>query len=252
MKKTSCLIVFALAGAMILSSCNKNNNNNEPATPSEYKLTFHQTEQGENEDFVFTVIPGKTIQSDVWDVEPDVNPKTGYTGEWDEYDVEAMTGDFTVEPIYTPIEYKATFINRVNDQELGTAKFTVETESLNLPDLPIEVGYTYAWESYTISANNMNVYCDRTTNQHTVKFYADEEKTQLVGQETFTIETESVTEPAVPAKDGFDGFWPDYNLHVDQDVDVVAEYIVHQFYVQFRVNGENYGSPVGYQLGDTW
>lgn len=252
MKKVSCLIVFALSGAMILSSCQKNNNEEQKETPKEYKLTFHQTEPGDIEDYVFAVIPGKTIQSDAWDVEPEINPKTGYTSEWDEYSVEEMTADLTVSPIYTPIEYTATFVNRVSGETMGTAKFTVESESLETPALPTETGYTYAWESYTIGPNNMTVYCDKTANMHSIKFYADEQKTQLVGQETFTIESDSVNEPAVPEKQGFDGYWPEYDLHVDQDIDVVAVYEVHRYYVQFRVNGENYGGLVGYELGDSW
>ena len=249
MKKTNYGLLFVLSGAMILASCGGAN------TPKakKYNLTFHQTEPGEIEDVVVVVTKGKTTNPDVWEQEPDINPKVGYTSEWEEYDVETMTADLTVVPVYTTIQYTATFIDRVSGQTLGTDQFTVEDESLDYPSLPTEVGYTYAWESVTISAQNLTVYCDRTANLHTVTFYADEEKTEQVGEPlTFSIETTSLDLPEVPEKTGMDGSWPEIDFACDHDLELVAQYALHSYYLQFKVNGENVGSPVGYNVSDAW
>ena len=248
MKRTKLCLLFALSGAMILASCGA-----QTPTVKKYNLTFHQTEPGVNEDLVVVVIKGKTTNPDVWEQEPEINQKTGYTAVWDEYDVEEMTADLTVVPVYTAIQYTATFINSVTGETIGTDKFTVEDTELNYPDLPEEKGYTYAWESVSISAQDLTVRCTRTANLHTIKFYADEEKTQQVGETLqFTIETTSLNEPEVPAKQGYDGKWGDYDLTCDEDIEVVAHYELHNYYIQFQVNGENYGDPVGYHYQDTW
>ena len=248
MKKNRLMSLCLLSSFLLLSSCAKE------AAIKTYNLTFHQTEAGEVEDFVFVVTPGVTIQQDAWDAEPGINPKEGYTAVWEEYNVEEMTSDLTVNPIYIPIEYTATFVNRTNDEVLGTTTFTVEDTTLkNIPALPTLFGYTYAWENYQIEAHDMTVYCDKTPNVHTIKFFEDEEKTIQVGEtQEFTIETQSIVEPEVPHHDGFDGLWPEYDLKGDVDLEIVAQYIEHMYYIQFTFEGNPVGNPVGYHFEDTY
>ena len=249
MKRTKLGLLFALSGAMILASCGGG-----APKAKKYRLTFHQTEPGEIEDVVIVVTKGKTTNPEVWEQEPDINPKVGYTAAgWEEYDVETMEADLTVVPVYNAIQYTATFINSVTGETIGTDTFTVEDDSLDYPALPTERGYTYAWEDVTISAQNLTVHCDRTANVHTITFYADEEKTQQVGEaQQFTIETVSINEPAVPERDGYDGSWGEYDFACDHDIQVVAHYELHRYYIQFKIDGENVGSPVGYNVSDTW
>ena len=248
MKRSKLGLLLVLSGTMILASCGGG-----APKAKKYRLTFHQTEPGEIEDKVVVVTKGKTTNPEVWEQEPDINPKVGYSAEWEEYDVETMESDLTVEPEYTAIIFTATFVNRVTGQTIGTDSFTVEDDSLDYPALPIETGYTYAWEDVTISAQNLTVYCDRTANVHTIKFFADEEKTQLVCEPiTFTVETESIPEPVVPYVEGYDGSWGDYDLTADQDIELVPHYELHNYYIQFQVDGEDFGDPVGYHYNDTW
>ncbi len=250
MKKISTLALLAVSGMLLLASCSK-----EPAKPSTYELTFHQTAEGENEDYVFVVTPGITRQTDAWAVEPDINPKEGYSAVWGEYNVEEMTADLTIEPVYTPIQYKASFYQRDTGDKLGESLFTVEdTVIANIPALPTLFGYTYAWEPYAIEAHDMSIYCDKTANVHTITFYYEDEEGNEVelGTEEFTIETESVEEPAIPAREGYDSYWPEYDLTLDQDIEVVAHYELHHYYVQFVFEGKNVGDPVPYDEGDTY
>ena len=250
MKKISSLALLTVSSMLILASCS-----NEPAAPSTYNLTFHQTVEGEIDDYVFVVTPGETQQTDAWAIEPDINPKAGYTSVWEEYNVEEMTGDLTVEPIYTPIKYVATFIERDTGDTLGTSKFTVEdTVIQNIPELPTLHGYTYAWEPYTIEPHDMSIYCDKTANEHTIKFFVEDEegaKTQIGDTQTFTIETESVVEPEIPERSGYDSYWPEYDLTLDQDLEVTAIYTLHHYYVQFVFEGNNVGEPVAYDNDGT-
>ena len=247
MKKTKFTSLLVLLGSLVLTACN--------AGPKTYDLTFHQTEPGDNEDVTVEIIQGVTTQIEVWALEPEINEKTGYSAEWETYNVEEIVEDTTVEPIYSPISYTATFKSRVTLETLGTDQFTLEDTELTHPALPEEKGYTYAWESYTIKAENITVWCDRTANMHTLKFFEDAAKTIQVGETiNFTCETDptSIEEPTVPARSGYDGSWPEYDLTADMDLEVVAQYVLHQYYVQFRFEGVNVGDPVAYDLEDEY
>ncbi|MCQ2742471.1 MAG: hypothetical protein MJ239_04145 [Bacilli bacterium] len=246
-KKTITILTLA---APFLFACGGQGCPVESSLPAvTYNLTFHQTEQGPVEDKVVKVTVGKTRIEQVWGQEPEINEKDGYESEWESYTIDDKTSDFSVEPVYKPIEYIATFINRVNGEILGSQPYTMETKELTLPELPTDFGYTYEWESYVITAGGMNVYCDRTANIHTARFFQDEEKTIQVGEDVkFSIESESIPEPEVPAVQGYDGFWSEYSLKLDQDIDIIARYELHAFYVQFVAEGENVGEPVPYNV----
>ena len=86
--------------------------------------------------------------------EPDVPAKTGYTGKWSDYTLEPKT--ITVNAVYTPIVYTATFV--ADGKVVGTVQFTVEDKSIPEPAVPEKEGYTGAWEAYELGA------CDITIN----------------------------------------------------------------------------------------
>ena len=170
-------MIFVLSGTMILASCNS-----APSAPEtkEYYLTFHQTEPGDIQDVVVTVIKGKTTNPEVWEQEPEINPKVGYdTQGWEEYDVTTLTEDCIVEPVYVAHQYTATFIDRETGEQLGTDTFTIEDESLDYPELPSDPGYNYSWSEVEISANDLTVYCDRVGKTFIVS-YADSLETTSV------------------------------------------------------------------------
>lgn len=54
-----------------------------------------------------------------------------------------------------PTEYTVTFMDR--DSVVSTVKFTVGATSVVAPSVPEREGYTGAWESYTLSDNNITV-----------------------------------------------------------------------------------------------
>ena len=85
--------------------------------------------------------------------EPDVPAKTGYTGAWASYNLEAR--NITIKAVYTPIIYTATFV--ADGEVVGTVQFTVEDKSIAEPTVPAKEGYKGAWESYTLGAQDITV-----------------------------------------------------------------------------------------------
>ena len=148
--------------------------------------------------------------------EPAVPAKVGYTGAWEAYTLGAA--DIEIEAVYTAIEYTATF--KADGVVVGTVKFTVETTSITEPTVPAKVGYTGAWEAYTLGAADITINAKYTANLYTATFVADGVTVATVG---FTIEDSSIAEPAVPEKAGFVGKWEAYELKA-QDIVINAVY----------------------------
>ena len=65
------------------------------------------------------------------------------------------TGDLDLYAKWEIIEYTATF--KDGDTVVGTVKFTVESDSITEPAVPERTGYTSAWESYTLGAEDITV-----------------------------------------------------------------------------------------------
>ncbi|MBQ4244738.1 MAG: bacterial Ig-like domain-containing protein, partial [Clostridia bacterium] len=84
---------------------------------------------------------------------PAVPEKAGYTGKW-EYN---LTSDGAqANAIYTAVTYYATFT--ADGRKVGERiPFTVETRSINEPDVPSKSGYTGRWNAYTLAANDITV-----------------------------------------------------------------------------------------------
>lgn len=85
--------------------------------------------------------------------EPAVPEKTGYTGKWESYKL--TTGDVTVKAVYTPVTYYATFT--ADGKTVAKVSFTVETKSIQAPQVPARSGFNGKWESYTLGAKNITV-----------------------------------------------------------------------------------------------
>ncbi len=167
-------------------------------------------------------VDGKVIATDTFTVEdlvldvPEVPAKIGYIGEWEKYTI--VASDITVNAVYTPIKYTATFM--ADGKEVGRVQFTIEDKTLSAPEVPTKVGYTGAWESYSLEAKDITVNAVYTANVYTATFMADGKE---VGKVQFTVEDKSIAEPAVPAKKGFTGEWEDYTLEA-KDITVNAIY----------------------------
>lgn len=148
--------------------------------------------------------------------EPDVPAKTGYTGAWEDYKLEAK--DITINAVYTAIEYTATF--KADGKVVGTVKFTVETKSLTEPAVPEKTGYVGAWEKYTLEPKDITINAIYTAEEYEATFVADGKVVAVV---KFTVEDNSITEPAVPAKEGYTGVWEEYKLEA-KDITINAIY----------------------------
>ena len=108
-------------------------------------------------------------------------------------------------------EYTATFTG--NGVTAGTVKFTIDTESIEdkEPAVPEKAGYTGEWEEYTLGSEDIIVKAVYSTIDYTATFVADG---TTVGTKNYDVETESIDEPAVPEKQGYEGKWEEYTLKI--------------------------------------
>lgn len=200
------------------------------------------------------------------------------------------TGDVNLYAKWEAIEYTATFMD--GDTVVGTVKFTVESNSITEPAVPEHVGYTGAWENYTLGTEDIMVNAVYTlitygivyhnvvgaTNPNPSNYDVEDQPIDLfdankdyytfkgwftdaefnnkvteiavgttggvnlyakweaieytatfmdgdtpVGTVKFTVESDSITEPAVPEHTGYTGAWESYTLGT-KDITVNAVY----------------------------
>ncbi len=99
------------------------------------------------------------------------------------------TGVVNLYAKWEAVEYTATFMD--GDTEVGKVKFTVETESIMPPAVPEHIGYTGAWESYTLGHENITVNAVYTPITYTITYTETKGATNSnVG--TYTIESETI------------------------------------------------------------
>ncbi|MBQ4244824.1 MAG: InlB B-repeat-containing protein, partial [Clostridia bacterium] len=138
---------------------------------------------------------------------PAVPAKEGYEGRWESYSLGA--GDITINAVYSVVEYTVKFVDE-NGETVGELTYTVETESIDEPAVPAKDYYTGEWEEYTLTTGNITVKPVYTAIEYTATFL--DENGETVGEVKYTVETESITEPAVPEKAGCTGKWEEYTL----------------------------------------
>ena len=116
--------------------------------PVDYKLTWVIDEENyKNETIPF----GSNITA------PEVAAKDGYTFEWvDEIPAAMPAQDVTINGKYTAIKYTATFVDE-NEKTVDTRDYTVETESITPPEVPVKEGYTGEWEEYKLTIGGITV-----------------------------------------------------------------------------------------------
>ena len=156
--------------------------------------------------------------------------KLGYTVAWESFSLN-QTQRLVVELDYTPIEYTATFM--ADGEVVDTVKFTVEDDTIAEPAVPAKLGYTGAWEEYTLGMEDITVNAVYEVIEYTATFVADGE---VVGTVIFTVEDESITEPTVPAKAGYLGAWETYTLGAS-DITINAVYEAIEYEAVFKADG---------------
>ncbi|MBR4765936.1 MAG: DUF11 domain-containing protein, partial [Clostridia bacterium] len=108
--------------------------------------------------------------------------------------------------------FKVTYI--VDGEELTTMDATCG-ESVPQPRQPQKDGYEFAWVDEipeTMPAENITINGTFTAIKYTATFVDENGKT--VDTRDYTDETTSITEPAVPEKQGYEGKWEDYTLKI--------------------------------------
>ncbi len=105
-------------------------------------------------------------------------------------------------------EYTATFI--ADGKTVEEIKFTIDTKSLKEPAVPAKEGYEGKWSEYTLAAADIQIQSVYTPIEYTATFV--DENGETVKEVKFTVETEKLEEPEVPAKEGCKGAWEEYEL----------------------------------------
>lgn len=128
----------------------------EKDEPGDRTVTAYYAPIAYNLDYV---LDGKIIKRVVYTVDnvqdlenhsaPAVPSKVGYTVAWPDVDREALKsslGNAVCEAICTPIEYTLEFYEDQNSAALDSMQVTVELETLTLPALTPQEGYTINWD----------------------------------------------------------------------------------------------------------
>ena len=105
------------------------------------------------------VADGKTVEEVPFKIgtvsieNPPVPEKAGYTAAWPFYRL--GTKDITIDAVYTPITYIATFVAR--GEIVGEVEYTVESTQIDEPEVPERIGYAGTWEEYTFDVGGITV-----------------------------------------------------------------------------------------------
>ena len=120
---------------------------------------------------------------------------------------------------------------------LDTIFYPYGTDSVKAPVIPAEyekLGYTVAWESYSLNqVKRLVVELEYKAIEYTATFMADGE---IVDTVKFTVEDDTIAEPAVPAKLGYTGVWEDYTLGME-DIVINAIYTANEYTATFKADG---------------
>ncbi len=167
-----------------------------------------------------------TVETDPSTVIAPTAPElSGYNVSWPDFtvlneNVYEKTGSYDQEitACYEPISYTATFM--VDGKPYKTIQFTVETASLEEPEIPPKEGYSAAWSAYTLELKNLTIDAVYTLINYKVTFVADG---KVVAEVLYNVENRNITAPEVPAKEGYTGEWEAYSLTTG-DITVSAIY----------------------------
>ncbi len=100
------------------------------------------------------------------------------------------TGTLDLYAKWEAIEYTATFIDGITP--VAEVPFTVESESIENPSVPEHIGYTGAWESYALGANDITVNAVYTPIVYTIT-YEGTKDVENTNPATYTIESATIT-----------------------------------------------------------
>ena len=188
---------------------------------------------------------------DMYVDEPDVPQRTGYTGEWEDYEIKAE--NLTINAVYTPITYNITYENTLGAVNTNPATYNIESATITLADIT-SPGYTFeGWfvgeekvESIELgSYGDITLTAKWTLTQYTATFVNSDGTVGTVG---FDIEDTALSEPAVPQRTGYTGEWEDYEIKAENmTINAVYTPITYNITYENTLGAEN-GNPATYNI----
>ena len=217
-------------------------------TPVSYSITYENFKDATNNNVTSYTIESSTITLENLE-------KLGYTFDgWYNNGTKVTeiaagsTGNLILTAQWTPIGYEIKYHNIAEATHNNPDVYDVEDQPLVLSSAS-KTGYTFTgW--YTDSAcqnkitevaigttGELNLYAGWEIIEYTATF---KDGNNTVKEVTFTVETESIEEPTVPAHNGYTGQWSDYELGVS-DITINAEYtpIVYDIIYENTKDAEN-------------
>ena len=181
---------------------------------------------------------------------PAVPEHKGYTGVWESYAL--GTEDIVIDAVYEVIPYSITFHNVEGATHANPTGYDVSIQPIELNDAR-KTGYTFmGWYTESTfenkataisvgSTGNLDLYAKWEAIKYTATF---KDGNTVVGKIKFTVETDSITPPAVPEHKGYTGVWESYTLGA-KDITVNAVYTIMKFTITWRnSNGVILGTTI--------
>ena len=151
--------------------------------------------------------------------EPPVPEIKGYTAKWESYSLSLK--NITVNAVYTPIEYKITFV--VGGQELSSTSYTVENKDIVLPEVPAKEWHNGKWEEHTLETGDVTINAVYTLATYSASFKADGKEVVAVSYDYNNRNVEQSIE-IIPAKANHRAVWEKYEV-VPGGMTINARYI---------------------------
>lgn len=168
------------------------------------------------------------------------------------------TGNITLTADWTVNGYEITYYNIDGATNTNPDVYDVEDEPLTLLDAS-KAGYTFiGWytdsefkneiETITVGTiGDKDLYAKWEIIEYTASFKADN---NIVEDVIFTVKTESLIEPTVPNKNGYNGEWESYVI-IASDITVNAVYTPITYSITYNNTKERPNSnPIGYNVED--
>lgn len=162
-------------------------------------------------------------------VYPDVPEKPGYTFCWDL--PQTQNGVTEVYGNYRVVNYAARFI--VDGETLSVQTFNAESMNVTPPPLPKREWYSAAWQDYTLTYADIDIYAVYSLETYTATFM---DGTDEIGATFFDKLTE-ISEPPVPQRDGYISRWESYEK-APRNLTIYATHTPITYIAEFYADGK--------------
>ncbi len=208
-------------------------------TVNKYTVTFKDHKgvvKEESLDFGSPIVIPSEIPASYTDLE---TGKNKVFLDWGQVDDTVPSHDVVYQARYKN-EDECHVVFRTHDNKVFKELFVNKNEKIVAPtENPVKEGYTFdLWLNGDVEYNfNLGVTTDLNLtpkfnlNTYKIIFKANDEVVAVV---VFDLETESITEPAIPPKEGHSAQWGTYDLKLGQDQEVLAAYTLNQYTVTWK------------------